>query len=73
MLPTPGTLELETHSSLRSSLSLTISPWLAMGPDDTLLSDLSAYIPAPEVCDYSIRLDDKHEVLGSPTTLTGKV
>ena len=73
MLPTPGTLELETHSSLRSSLSLTISPWLAMGPDDTLLSDLSAYIPAPEKFDYSIRLDDKHEVLGSPTTLTGKV
>ena len=48
MLPTPPILELETHSSLRSSISLTISPLLATGPDDTLLSDLSAYIPAPE-------------------------
>ena len=73
MLPTPAVLELETHSSLRSSLLLTISPLLAMGPEDTLLSDVKAYIPAPEKCDYSIRLDDKHEVLDSPTTLTGKV
>ena len=37
--PTPATVELETHSNLNLDMLLTISPLLAMAPDDTLLSD----------------------------------
>ena len=37
--PTPSRVELETHSNLKLDMLLTISPLLAMAPDDTLVSD----------------------------------
>ena len=50
MIPTPVLLESEAHSNLNILLLLiTIIPLLAMGPEETVLSDIIAYIPAP-VC-----------------------
>ena len=37
--PTPATVLLETQSNLKLDMLLTISPLLAMAPDDTLVSD----------------------------------
>ena len=50
MIPIPILLESEAHSNLNLLLlSITIIPLLAMGPEETVLSDIMAYIPAP-VC-----------------------
>ena len=43
-IPTPASLEFDTHSNLNLRLVLTISPLLAMGP---VSLDMRAYIPAP--------------------------
>jgi hypothetical protein len=48
IVPTPDILELETQSNHRVPLLLpTITPLLAMGPDDISKVDDMAYIPAP--------------------------
>ena len=47
IVPTLDSLEFETQSNLSRFLALTISPLLAMELEDTVSSDLRAYIPAP--------------------------
>ena len=72
MVPTPGRLELETHSILSSSLLLTISPSLGIAPDDISVSEERAYIPAPETEHLTELEREKKQDSYSPTTLTRK-
>ena len=69
IVPTFDSLEFETQSNLSRFSALTISPLLAMDLEDTVSSDLRAYIPAPV---YQIIGIQTGRELNSPTTVTEK-